>query len=95
MSSVRDYFKEKEKRQSTTRNIDYKEKIRSHKLTFFYRTVLCILLLTVVIAFLIMQWKNKVFTESVVASSHSVTIVQGANVKNLDGSILLYKEYYI
>ena len=92
MSSVRDYFKEKEKRQSTTRNIDYKEKIRSHKLTFFYRTVLCILLLTVVIAFLILQWKNKVFTESIVASSHSVTIVQGANVKNLDGSILLYSK---
>lgn len=34
MSSVRDYFKEKEKRQSTIRNIDYKEKIRSHKLMF-------------------------------------------------------------
>ena len=26
MSSLRDYFKEKEKRQSTIKNIDYKEK---------------------------------------------------------------------
>ena len=85
MSNVRDYFKKKE-------NIDYKEKIRSHKLKFFYRTVLGILLVIVVIAFLIVQWKNKIFTESVVASSSAVTIVQGANVKNLDGNILLYSK---
>lgn len=92
MSNVRDYFKEKGKRQSTARNIDYKEKIRSHKLIFFYRIVLGILLLIVVITLLIIQWKNKVFTESVVASSSAVTIVQGADVKNLDGNVLLYSK---
>lgn len=92
MSNVRDYLKEKEKRQSTTQSIDYKEKIRSHKLTIFYRTVLTILLIVAIIAFLIVQWKNKIFTESVIIDSSPVTIVQGAEVKNLDGNILLYSK---
>ncbi len=92
MSKVRDYLKEKEKRQSTTKSIDYKEKIRSHKLTIFYRTILTILLIAAIIAFLIVQWKNKIFTESVIIDSSPVTIVQGAEVKNLDGNILLYSK---
>lgn len=92
MSNVRDYLKEKEKRQSTTQSIDYKEKIRSHKLTIFYRTVLTILLIAAIIAFLIVQWKNKIFTESIIIDSSPVTIVQGAEVKNLDGNILLYSK---
>ncbi len=92
MSNVRDYLKEKEKRQGITKSIDYKEKIRSHKLTIFYRTILGVLLITAIAAFLIIQWKNKVFTESVVTSSNSVTIVQGADVKNLDGNVLLYSK---
>lgn len=92
MSNVRDYLKEKEKRQSTTKSIDYKEKIRSHKLTIFYRIVLSILLVAAIVAFLIIQWKNKVFSECVVASSNPVTIVQGASVKNLGGNVLLYSK---
>lgn len=92
MSNVRDYLKEKEKRQNTASGIDYKEKIRSHKLVIFYRAMLFILLVIGIIAFLIIQWKNKIFTESVVTSSNSVTIVQGANVKNLEGNVLLYSK---
>lgn len=92
MSKVRDYLKEKEKRQGTIKSVDYKEKIRSHKLTIFYRTTLGILLIAAIAVFLIIQWKNKVFTESVVTSSNSVTIVQGADVKNLDGNVLLYSK---
>ena len=92
MSNVRDYLKEKEKRQGTTKSIDYKEKIRSHKLTVFYRIVLGILLIAAIAAFLIIQWKNKVFSECVVVSSNPVTIVQGASVKNLGGYVLLYSK---
>lgn len=92
MSNVRDYLKEKEKRQGTTKSIDYKEKIRSHKLTVFYRIVLGILLIAAIAAFLIIQWKNKVFSECVVVSSNPVTIVQGASVKNLGGNVLLYSK---
>ncbi len=92
MSNIRDYLKEKEKRQALAGTISYKEKILSHKLTVFYRAALCILLLAVIIISFIVQWKNKVFRESTVTSSAPMTIVQGANVKSLDGNILLYSK---
>ena len=97
MANVRDYLKEREKRQSAkqqgaARSIDYKEKIRSHKLTIFYRVVLSILLAAVLAIFLIVQWKNKVFTDSEVTASYPITVVQGATVKNLGGNILLYSK---
>lgn len=92
MANIRDYLKEKEKREKNIKKIDYREKIRSHKLVIFYRGALAVLLVAVFIVFLIVQWKNKVFTESVVASSTPVTIVQGATVKNLGGNVLLYSK---
>lgn len=92
MTNVRDYLKEREKRQSVTKSIDYKEKIRSHKLTIFYRVVLFILLAVVLLIFLFVQWKNKVFTDSTVTASFPVTVVQGATVENLGGNILLYSK---
>lgn len=92
MSNVRDYLKEREKRLKTTQSVNYKEKIRSHKLTIFYRAALGIVLIAAIAAFLMSQWKNKVFTESVVASSTPVTIVQGASVEKLGSNVLLYSK---
>lgn len=92
MANVRDYLKEKEKRQNTSQGINYKEKIRSHKLTVFYRAVLAVVLIVGVVLFLAVQWRDKVFTESVVTSSAPVTIVHGATVENLGGNVLLYSK---
>lgn len=92
MSNVRDYLKEREKRLGSTQNITYKDKIRSHKLTIFYRSALTIALIVAVVFFLVIQWKNKVFTESTIVSSAAVTIVQGASVKRLGNNILLYSK---
>lgn len=92
MANIRDYLKEKEKRQGASPNIDYREKIRSHKLTIFYRVVLCFLLIAAVTVFLVIQWRNKIFTQSVVTASSPATIVQGATVKNLGGNVLLYSK---
>lgn len=92
MVNIRDYLKEREKRKETSKSIDYREKIRSHKLTIFYRAVLGAALAVAIIAFLIIQWQNKVFSESVVASTAPITIVQGATVENLGGNILLYSK---
>ena len=83
MSRIQNFWKERERTQSGSRSIDYKEKIRSHKLTLFYRAVLCILLIVAVAAFLLVQWRDKVFTENVTTSSVPVTVVQGAEVKDL------------
>lgn len=90
MVNIRDYLKEREK--ETSKSIDYREKIRSHKLTIFYRAVLGAALAVAIIAFLLIQWQNKVFSESVVASTAPITIVQGATVENLGGNILLYSK---
>ena len=92
MANIRDYLKEKEKREKNINRIDYREKIRSHKLVIFYRGALAVLLAVAAVIFLVVQWKNKVFTESVGASSTPVTIVQGATVKNLGGNVLLYSK---
>lgn len=92
MANVRDYLKEKEKRQNTSQGMNYKEKIRSHKLTVFYRMILAVVLIAGIVLFLAVQWRDKIFTESVVTSSAPVTIVHGATVENLGGNILLYSK---
>ncbi len=92
MVNIRDYLKEKEKRQNASNGISYKEKIRSHKLAIFYRLVLGIILVTAVVAFLFIQWRDKVFMESEVTSSAPITIVQGATVENLGGNLLIYSK---
>lgn len=92
MVNIRDYLKEREKRKGTSIHIDYREKIRSHKLTIFYRVVLGVVLTVTIIVFLIIQWRDKVFTQSVVTGTAPITIVQGAKVENLGGNILLYSK---
>lgn len=92
MSNVRDYLKEREKRKENTQTVSYKEKIKIHKLTIFYRGLLVVVLVAAIFACLILQWENKVFTESVNVSTSPVTIVQSATVKKLGENILLYSK---
>ena len=92
MANVRDFLKEKEKRQGKNKTISYKEKIRGHKLTVFYRIVLAIVVVAAIIAFCVVSWRDKTFTSSDTVSSVPVTIVQGTNVENLDGNILFYSK---
>lgn len=92
MSNVRDYLKEREKRLGNTQNITYKDKIRSHKLTIFYRSALIVALIVAMVFFLVIQWKNKVFTDSTIVNSSAVTIVQGASVERLGANVLLYSK---
>ena len=44
MANVREYLRSRTKRTREGRNINYKERIRSHKLSIFYRSVLGIAL---------------------------------------------------
>lgn len=92
MANVRDYFKEKEKRQNSINGINYKEKIRSHKLTIFYRIVLAVLLVVALIVFSVIQWRDKIFTQSVIAQTAPLVIVKGATVEDLGGNVLLYSK---
>ena len=91
MSNVRDYFRNREKRKNNE-GISYKEKIRSHKLAYFYRTVLLLILLAGTLVFLVFQWNNKIFSEGAIVSSAEVHITQGATAERLGKNILIYSK---
>ncbi len=92
MTNVRDYFKNKEKREETGKRINYQEKIKSHKFTIFYRGVLVLILIAAIAVVLNIQWKNKVYTESVVTSSIETATQQNAKLLPFSGYILSYSK---
>lgn len=92
MANVREYLRSKEKRKSGNRNINYREKIRSHKLTIFYRGLLGVLLVAAVAATLFISWQNRSYSESIVTSSIPVAKVEGSSYCSLGTSILTYSK---
>ena len=53
MANIRDYLKRKAKREgdkNSVPRISYREKIKSHKFTIFYRTILVIILIAAIAA---------------------------------------------
>lgn len=92
MVNVRDYLKKREKRESDKSRISYREKIKSHKFTIFYRMILAIILIAAIGAAAYIQWKNKVYTESLVVASTEISITQDANLMPFDGYLLNYSK---
>jgi hypothetical protein len=92
MVNVRDYLKKREQSKDDTPKVSYKEKIKSHKFTIFYRIILVIVLIAAVIAALVVQWENKVYTENVVVSSVETSITQDATLKYFSGYLLSYSK---
>ncbi|MCL2051219.1 MAG: DUF5711 family protein [Lachnospiraceae bacterium] len=98
MANIREYMKEKEKRtflakyDSDSKRINYKEKIRGYRLARFYRAILFLLVTVVVGVTFYVQWRNKIYTESVLLSSAEIPIVSGNTIRNLDGFILQYSK---
>lgn len=93
MVSVRDYFKKKEKQSSDgLPRISYREKIKSHKFTIFYRIFLLLMLAAAVSAALFLQWKNKVYTESVERSSVEIRIPSGVSLMPFGSYLLTYSK---
>ena len=92
MVNVRDYLKKREKRESDKPRISYREKIKSHKFTIFYRMMLAIILIAAIGAATYIQWKNKVYTESLVVASTEISITQDANLMPFDGYLLNYSK---
>lgn len=92
MTNVRDYFKKKEKREEAVQRIHYKEKIKSHKFTIFYRVILVLVLVIAAAMALRIQWKNKIYTENVVISSVEITTQQNSTLIPFSGYILSYSK---
>lgn len=92
MPNVREYLKKKKERDEKKPRISYHEKIKSHRFTIFYRTVLVILLIAAVSAAFYIQWKNKIYTQCMVLSSSDISIPQDTNLMPFSGSLLLYSK---
>ena len=92
MANVRDYLKKKKDRQNDEYRVSYREKIKSHKFTIFYRTILVVVLIAATAAALYIQWKNKVYTQMTVLSSTEIHITQDANLLPFAGHLLTYSK---
>ena len=92
MANVRDYLKKKKNRQDEEYRISYREKIKSHKFTILYRTVLVIVLIVAIAMALYIQWKNKVYTQMEVLASAEMHITQDSNLLPFAGYLLTYSK---
>ena len=92
MANVRDYFRKRDKRDEKATRISYKEKIKSHKFTIFYRTILILILIGAVSAALFIQWKNKIYTDITVNSSIETVIQKNAKFEPFAGYLLAYSK---
>lgn len=70
----------------------YTEKIRSHKLIVFYRTILSAALVCAVLAVIYIQWKDKVYSESKVVRTIAESNLEGTSVIALGDYILQYSK---
>lgn len=92
MTNVREYLRSKGKKEKLERSINYKERIRGHKLTIFYRGALAVVLVAAVAVMAMVSWRNREYTESVIVSSTPVTRVDGSTYLALGNNILTYSK---
>ncbi len=92
MANVREYLRSRAKRVREGRNINYKERIRSHKLSVFYRGVLGVALTIAVAVMIFVSWKNREYEESVIVNSIPLTRVEGSTYLPLENYILTYSK---
>lgn len=91
MAVIADFFKEKSKRQLNS-DLDYREKIRAHKLSVFLRTAAFFVAVIAIVVVSNVTYKNKNFTGISVTSSLPLSVVTGATAVDLNGSILIYSK---
>lgn len=93
MANIRDYLRRKEKRENDRNpipRVSYREKIKSHKFTIFYRVTLVMILIAAIAAAAFIQWQNKVYTETVELSSVEIKLAQDAKMMPFAGHLLSY-----
>ncbi len=91
MAIIKNFLKEKEKIQNNN-EVDYKERIRAHKLSVFFRTVIVIAGVITLAFVLNALWKGKTFSSVNVKESYPISIVSSAGTMNLGGSLLIYSK---
>ena len=92
MTNVRDYLKKKKERETEKPRVSYRERIKSHKFTIFYRSILVCILIAAVIAAFYIQWSNKIYTQAAEVSSVEINITQGSQLLPFAGYLLTYSK---
>lgn len=90
MADIKNYLKEREKRQQEQSN--YRDKIRKHKLTTVYRVLLILAALAAVGALVAVQYKRHIYVGYDIVSSVERQTTEGASDFRLQDSILTYSK---
>lgn len=93
MADIKNYLKEKEKREKRLQNrVDYKKKIWKHKLSTLYRILLVIVVLVALVALFRIQYKRRVYTDyDIVASIETASSSEATNIR-LGEAVLTYSK---
>lgn len=78
--------------ESPVRETSYKEKIRSHKLRVFFRTVIIAAVTIFFVAAVYISWRDKEYSEAVISTGSSITNGADAKVISLSGHIVQYSK---
>ena len=89
-ADIKNYLKEKEKRQKS--QDDYKKKIRKHRLKIVYRVLLVVAALGAALALVVVQAKRHIYTGYDTVSSTSREVSSDATDIRLKNSILTYSK---
>lgn len=69
---------------------DYRSRIRSHKFTIFYKTVLVILLIAGISAIVWLQWKHKEYSVCAITSTVKTDALADNSLMSFGGDVLSY-----
>lgn len=105
MADIRSYTREKAKREQAksvrqgklrlVKSDDeetFQKKLHRHRLTFFYRILLGVLICGALAALVIVQYRNKVYTDYDVIASVNLTVAGGTTDLRLGSNILTYSK---
>ena len=90
MADIKNYLKEKEKREQNQSN--YKQKIKKHKLTTLYRVVLVVAVLIAMLGLVYVQYVRHVYTGYDILNSVLRQKASDAIDIRLDDSIITYSK---
>lgn len=90
MADVKNYLKEKEKRER--REISYTEKIHKHKLSSVYRIVLLAVIIIVLCVVVYMQYENQTYERYETISEEFKEEIEGAEERRLGNGLLTYSK---
>lgn len=105
MADIRSYTREKQKRerakaakQGNMRLVkseseeSFQDKLRKHRLSYFYKIALCVLVCGAIIAILVIQYRNKTYTDYTEVNSVTIDLSSRATEMRLGECILTYSK---